>query len=139
MQDLKPMLLVEDDSVDAMTVKRTFDDMKVANQLVHTVNGEEGLEYLRNESNRKPCLIFLDLNMPEVNGIEFLKTVKEDEELKKIPVVVLTASKDEQDIVESFRLSAAGYIAKPVDNKKFVEAISVINLYWVLSELPNVG
>ena len=139
MQDLRPMLLVEDDSVDAMTVKRTFDDMKVANQLVHTVSGEEGLEYLRNQGNQKPCLIFLDLNMPEMNGIEFLKIVKADEILKRIPVVVLTASKDEQDILESFRLSAAGYIAKPVDNEKFVEAIRVINLYWVLSELPDIG
>ena len=140
MQDLKkPILLVEDDNIDAMTVKRALEDLKIANQLGHTVNGEEALEYLRDKGNQKPCIILLDLDMPKMNGIEFLKIVKVDEELKKIPVIVLTSSKDEQDIVESFKLNVAGYIVKSVDNKKFVEAIKVINLYWVLSELPNVG
>ena len=140
MQDLKkPILLVEDDNIDAMTVKRALEDLKIANQLGHTVNGEEALEYLRDKGNQKPCIILLDLNMPKMNGIEFLKIVKVDEELKKIPVIVLTSSKEEQDIVESFKLNVAGYIVKSVDNKKFVEAIKVINLYWVLSELPNLG
>ena len=139
MRNMKPILLVEDDSVDAMAVKRALEDLKVANQLVHTANGEEALEYLRDKGNQKPCIILLDLNMPKMNGIEFLRIVKADEELKKIPVIVLTASEDEQDIVESFKLSVAGYIVKSVDNKKFVEVIKVINLYWVLSELPKVG
>jgi len=137
MRNSKPILLVEDDSVDAMTVKRAFKDLKVLNSLVHTTNGEEALAYLRDESNKKPCVILLDLNMPKMNGIEFLKIVKADDALKKIPVVVLTTSKEESDIVDSFKLSVAGYIVKPVDYKKFVEAIRAIELYWTLSELPD--
>jgi len=130
-------LLVEDDRVDTMTVRRTFKDLKVTNQLICTTNGEEALEYLRDESNKKPCVILLDLNMPKMNGIEFLKIAKGEEGLKKIPVIVLTTSKEEQDVTESFNLSVAGYIVKPVDYKRFVEAIRVLELYWTLSELPD--
>ena len=139
MRNQKPVLLVEDDNVDAMTVKRAFKELKVLNPLVHTTNGEEALQYLRDESNEKPCVTLLDLNMPKMNGIEFLKVVKADDVLKKIPVVVLTTSQEESDIVESFKLSVAGYIIKPVDYEKFVEAIRAIELYWTLSELPNGG
>jgi len=134
---MKPILLVEDDTVDAMTVKRALEDIKVTNGLPHVANGEEALEYLRGGGNKKPCIILLDLNMPKMSGIEFLKIVKEDEELKKIPVVVLTTSQDEQDKIESFKLSVAGYIVKPADYKKFVEVVMTIKLYWTLSELPN--
>jgi len=138
MKSSKPILLVEDDSVDMMTVKRAFKDLKVVNPLVHRVNGEEALEYLRG-GDKRPCVILLDLNMPKMNGIEFLKVAKVDEKLKTIPVVVLTTSQEEQDIVGSFKLSVAGYIVKPVDYEKFVEAIKTIELYWTLSELPNNG
>ena len=133
----KPILLVEDDRIDTMTVKRALKDLKVTNQLICTTNGEEALEYLRDESKKKPCVILLDLNMPKMNGIEFLKIAKRKEELKRIPVIVLTTSREEQDVVESFNLSVAGYIVKPTDYKKFVEAIRVVELYWTLSELPN--
>ncbi|MHC4114401.1 MAG: response regulator [Planctomycetota bacterium] len=136
MRTLKPILLVEDDEVDAMTVRRALKDLKVTNSLVHKVNGEEALDYLRNDSEEKPCVILLDLNMPKMNGIEFLKIAKNNEQLKKIPVAVLTTSKGERNIIESFEFSVAGYIVKPVDYEKFVEAIRVINLYWTLSELP---
>jgi len=77
--------------------------------------------------------------MPKMNGIEFLKIVKADKDLKKIPVIVLTTSSQQQDIVESFKLSVAGYIVKSVDYAKFIQAISTINLYWTLSELPTNG
>jgi CheY-like chemotaxis protein len=137
MRSSKPVLLVEDDSVDAMTVKRAFKDLKVTNPLAHAINGEEALEYLRNESNERPCVILLDLNMPKMNGIEFLKVVKADDELRQTPVVVLTTSKEEYDIVRSFELSVAGYIVKPVDYKNFVEAVRTVDLYWMLSELPE--
>ena len=137
MRNMKPILLVEDDTVDAMTVKRALKDIKVTNGLPHVANGEEALEYLRGQGNKKPCIILLDLNMPKMSGIEFLKIVKADEELKKIPVVVLTTSQDEQDKIESFELSVAGYIVKPTDYKKFVEVVMTIELYWTLSELPN--
>jgi len=139
MRSSKPILLVEDDSVDAMTVKRALKDLKVKNQLVHTINGEEALNYLRGEDNIKPCVILLDLNMPRMNGIEFLKIAKADDSLKMIPVIVLTTSREEQDRIESFDLNAAGYIVKPTDYKKFVETIRTIDLYWTLSELPNGG
>jgi CheY-like chemotaxis protein len=137
MRDFKPILLLEDDTVDAMTVKRALKDIKVTNPLVRTANGEEALVYLRNEKNEKPCVILLDLNMPKMNGIEFLKVVKQDETLKKIPAIVLTTSKDDQDWINSFQLNVAGYIVKPIDYIKFVEAMRIINLYWTLSELPN--
>ena len=139
MRNSQPILLVEDDKVDVMTVKRALKDLDIKNQLVSTANGEEALEYLNNNSNNKPCIILLDLNMPKMNGIEFLTIVKADEALKKIPVVVLTTSNQEQDIVESFKLSVAGYIVKSVDYAEFTEAISTINLYWTLSKLPSNG
>jgi CheY-like chemotaxis protein len=137
MRNSKPILLVEDDRVDAMTVKRALKDLNVTNLLVHTLNGEEALNHLTAEGNNSPCIILLDLNMPKMNGIEFLKVVKANDELKKIPVVVVTTSHEEQDIVESFKHSVAGYISKSTDYKKFVEAIRTVNLYWTLSELPN--
>jgi len=137
MRSSKPILLAEDDRVDTMTVRRALKDLKVTNQLICTTNGEEALEYLRDESKKKPCVILLDLNMPKMNGIECLKIAKADDELKKIPVVALTTSKEGRDIAESFSLGISGYIVKPVDYKRFVDAIRVINLYWTLSELPN--
>jgi len=139
MRSTKPILLMEDDQVDAMTVKRALKELNVNNTLIHVINGEEGLEYLKNENNQRPCLILLDLNMPKMNGIEFLKAARAVDSLKKIPVVVLTTSKEEHDIIESFKLNIAGYMVKAVDYKKFVEVIRTINLYWTLNELPNGG
>jgi CheY-like chemotaxis protein len=139
MRNSKPILLIEDDNVDVMTVKRVLRDLKIANQLVSTSNGEQALEYLRADGNKKPCVILLDLNMPKMNGTEFLKIVKTDEALKKIPVVVLTTSSQQRDVVESFKLGAAGYMVKSVGYEKFVETIRTINLYWTLSELPSNG
>jgi CheY-like chemotaxis protein len=136
MRTTKPVLLVEDDTIDAMTVRRAFRDLKLSNPLAHATNGEEALTYLRDPEKPKPCVILLDLNMPRMNGVEFMRVIKADPALKKIPVVVLTTSKDDRDIVDSYRLSAAGYIIKPVDYKKFVEAIRTIDMYWTISELP---
>jgi CheY-like chemotaxis protein len=139
MRNLKPILLVEDDDVDAMTVEHVLKDLKVTNHVFRSNNGEEALDYLRNESNQKPCFILLDLNMPKMNGIEFLKAIKSDEELKNIPVIVLTTSDEQQDIVESFNLHAAGYMLKSVDYKEFADTIKAIDIYWTLSKLPNRG
>jgi len=138
MNNYYPILLVEDDRVDAMTVKRALKELGVTNKLHIRSNGEEALEYLRNPKYEKPSLILLDLNMPKMNGIEFLKISKSDYALKSIPVVVLTTSKEEQDRVETFNLSVAGYMIKPVDYLQFVETIKTIQRYWVLSELPLV-
>ena len=136
MQNSKPILLIENDSADAMKVRRAFEELNVTNPLVSSTSGEEALEHLRSEGNEKPCIILLDLNMPKMNGIEFLKAVKADDVLKRIPVVVLTTSKEEQDVVESFKLGVAGYIVRAADYKKFVEAIRIFDRYWTLSELP---
>jgi CheY-like chemotaxis protein len=138
MRNSKPILLVEDDRVDALTIKRAFKDLKVINPLVHALNGEDALNQLRRSGNNGcPCVIFLDLNMPKMNGIEFLKVIKADDELKKIPVVVITTSHEEQDIVESFKLNVAGYVVKSTDYKIFVNAMKTIDAYWTLSELPH--
>ncbi len=137
MENAKPILLVEDDNVDAMTVKRAMRDLSIANSLIHSVNGEEALVYLSNEQKPKPFLILLDLNMPKMNGIEFLKRIKADENFRKIPVIILTTSKEKRDVIESFELGAAGYMVKPVDYARFVEIIGTILLYWTSNELPK--
>ena len=133
----KPILLVDDDRVDVMTTKRALKDINVTNPVYTAGNGEEALELLREGENEKPGVILLDLNMPKMNGIEFLRVIKNDDSLKRIPVVVLTTSKEEEDKVESFSLGVAGYMIKPVDYIKFVEVIRAINLYWTLSELTD--
>ena len=137
MKDKKSILLVEDDKIDVMTVKRALSDINVTNPLVTTSNGEEALEYLTNGNNEKPCIILLDLNMPKMNGIEFLNAVKKDDVLKSIPVIVLTTSKDEHDRIDTFNLSIAGYMVKPVNYQQFVETMKTIKMYWTLSELPG--
>jgi len=137
MQKLKPILLVEDDSVDAMTVKRAMRDLQVNHSVIHSVNGEEAMKYLTSPDTEKPFVILLDLNMPKMNGIEFLKVIKAHPELKTIPVIVLTTSKERRDVLDSFELGASGYMVKPVDYSKFVEILSKIMIYWNSSELPK--
>lgn len=137
MRSKKPVLLVEDDQIDVMAIKRAFKVIKITNRLNVANNGEEALAYLRNSENEKPCIILLDLNMPKMNGIEFLMIAKQDELLQKIPVVVLTTSREDQDKMDSFSLGIAGYMVKPVDYKRFVEVVKTIDLYWTLSELPG--
>lgn len=139
MKSSKPILLVEDDSVDVMSVKRAFNDLNIKNQLVTTANGEEALDYLKNSGNIIPCMIFLDLNMPKMNGLEFLRIIKTDGTLKQIPVIVLTTSSQEEDIIESYKFSVAGYIVKSIDYTEFTEAMKTINQYWTLSKLPTNG
>jgi len=125
------------DGASALVRKRALEDLKVRSQLVHSANAEQALDYLRDEGNNKPCVVFWDLNTPKMNGIEFLRIVKPDEALKKIPIIALTTSREEQDIVENFKLGAAGYMAKDADYEKFVKTIQTINQYRTLSELPN--
>jgi CheY-like chemotaxis protein len=139
MQNSKPILLIEDDDVDVMTVNRALQDSEVTNQLVSIGDGEEAIEYLRDESTIEPSIILLDLNMPKMDGAEFLKVVKADDTLKKIPVVILTTSNSDRDVIESFELGAAGYMVKSVDYEKFVETIRAIDQYWTLSKLPSNG
>ncbi len=132
----KPILLVEDDHVDVMTILRALKEIHVVNPVVSMENGEAALDYLRNPASERPCIILLDLNMPIMNGIEFLQMIKHDAELKRIPVIVLTTSEEQQDKVHSFDLGVAGYMAKPVDYRRFVEMMRSIDLYWTISEMP---
>ncbi|PTQ79208.1 response regulator receiver domain-containing protein [Nitrosospira multiformis] len=132
----RPILLVEDDQVDKMTVVRALKEIHVTNPLVHRENGEEAVHYLQEPASEKPCIILLDLNMPIMNGLEFLKAVKNDDKLKRIPIVVLTTSEEQQDKINSFDLGVAGYMAKPVDYRQFVEVMRSIDAYWTISEMP---
>lgn len=133
----KPILLVEDDVVDAMTVRRALSELNVTNRLEHRENGEDALAYLRGGDCSRPCIILLDLNMPIMSGIEFLRIVKADQALRDIPVIVLTTSAEQGDKVDSFQLGVAGYMRKPVDYKQFVDTIRTIDAYWTISELPE--
>jgi CheY-like chemotaxis protein len=133
----RPILVVEDDDVDVMTIRRALKEIKVDNPLVRQENGELAIDYLRDRNNPAPCIILLDLNMPVMSGIEFLEIIKSDESLRRIPVVVLTTSKEQEDKVNSFNFSVAGYMAKPVEYRRFVEVMRSIDVYWSLSELPG--
>ncbi len=139
MRSAKPILLVEDDRVDVLTVQRALKELDVANPLVSTGDGEEALEYLYNHATTKPCVILLDLNMPRMSGMEFMEIAKSDESLRTIPIIIFTTSNTEQDIAKSFELGAAGYMVKSVDYGKFIEMIKTIDSYWSLSKLPSDG
>ncbi len=137
MKGRKPVLLIEDDTVDAMTMKRVFRKLHIVNRLDIVSDGEQGLSHLQNPENERPCVILLDLNLPRMNGIEFLRVAKHDQSLRSIPVVVLTSSEDEQDKLDTFDLSIAGYMVKSVDYQGSIEAMKTMDLYWTLSELPG--
>jgi CheY-like chemotaxis protein len=131
------ILLVEDDEVDVMTVKRAFEKNHITNPLYVAGDGVEALEKLRDSQlpgNRR--LVLLDLNMPRMNGIEFLRELRQDPELAPTPVVVLTTSNDEQDKVEAYNLNVAGYLLKPVTFASFCDVMVALNKYWSLVELP---
>jgi CheY-like chemotaxis protein len=137
MKMLKPILLIEDDIVDFMTVKKALQHLKILNDLIHLKNGGEALEYLEDETKTKPSIIILDLNIPRIGGLELLKIIKANETLKSIPVIVMSTSEMDEDIEESFSLSVAGYIVKPVDFDHFVKAFGAVYNYWCLSKLPS--
>jgi len=131
------ILLVEDDEVDVMNVRRAFERNNVSNPLYVAGNGIEALEMLRNgtvPSERR--LILLDLNMPKMNGIEFLQALRADPELSSAPVVVLTTSNDDQDKIDAYNLNVAGYLLKPVTFSNFCERMTTLNKYWTLVEMP---
>lgn len=136
MKNNRPILLVEDDHVDILTIKRALKEIAVSNPVVTRENGEDALAYLRDPASERPCIILLDLNMPIMNGIEFLHLAKGDEQLKSIPVIVLTTSEEQQDKVNSFNLGVVGYMAKPVDYRRFVDMMRSIDQYWTVSEMP---
>ena len=131
------ILLVEDDDIDVMNVRRAFDRNHIANPLWTAGNGLEALELLRgDEIPRERRLVLLDLNMPRMNGIEFLRELRADPDHRLTSVVVLTTSDDERDRVNAYNLNVAGYILKPVTFVSFVETMATLNKYWTLVELP---
>jgi CheY-like chemotaxis protein len=131
------ILLVEDDQVDVMNVKRAFDKNRISNPLFVAEDGVQGLEMLRSGSfPRDRRLVLLDLNMPRMNGIEFLREVRRDPALQSTPVVVLTTSNDDRDKIEAYHLNVAGYLLKPVTFTNFVEVMAALDKYWSLVELP---
>jgi CheY-like chemotaxis protein len=132
----KPILVVEDDEVDVMTIQRAFREIQVANPVVNMEHGEAALAYLGDPAAERPCIILLDINMPVMNGLEFLHVVKNDEQLRRVPIIVLTTSEEEQDKARSFSLGVAGYMVKPVDYRAFVEMMRSIDRYWTISEMP---
>nr|WP_246841307.1 response regulator [Chroococcidiopsis sp. TS-821] len=134
------ILLVEDDEVDVMNVKRAFKKNNITNPLYMAANGVEALALLRGKGDtlipRERRLVLLDLNMPKMNGIEFLRELRADPELRSTPVIVLTTSNEDRDKVEAYNFNVAGYILKPVTFANFVEAVATLNKYWTLSEIP---
>lgn len=137
------ILLVEDELADAYLVKAALRENKILADLQHVVDGREAMEYLHRQGERfanavRPNLILLDLNMPRMNGREFLEAIKNEPSLWDIPVVVLTTSEVERDVVASYDLGAAGFISKPVDVVEFMAAIRDLSDYWVdLVRLPE--
>ncbi|MCB1055326.1 MAG: response regulator [Acidobacteria bacterium] len=123
------ILLVEDDRVDAMAVQRAFRELKIGDRLEVVLDGVAALEHLEARGEELPDLILLDLNMPRMNGVEFLFARRERERLRDIPVVVMTTSTDERDRLSSFDLGVSGYIVKPVDYREFVEQIRELQAY----------
>lgn len=130
-------LLVDDDEVDVMNVQRAFKKSNITNPLFVAGNGLEALEKLRDGSvpprNR---IVLLDLNMPKMNGLEFLRALRADAELHATTVVVLTTSNDDRDKVEAYNFNVAGYLLKPVTFVNFVDVMATLNKYWTLAEMP---
>lgn len=136
------ILLVEDDEVDVMNVKRAFKRNRITNPLYVAGNGLEALKMLQGDGVSPPeipdsrRIILLDINMPKMNGIEFLQELRKDPRLAMTPVVVLTTSDEDQDRIEAYKLNVAGYILKPVTFSSFAEVMAALNKYWTLCEMP---
>jgi two-component system response regulator len=126
------ILLVEDNPDDAELTIRVLKKHNLANNLVHLHDGEEALKFLFENDMNIPKIILLDLKMPKVDGIEVLRKIKMDEVRKIIPVIVLTSSKEDRDIIESYKLGVNAYVVKPVEFDKFMEAVAQLGLFWLL-------
>ena len=136
MKESRPILLVENDVVQAKAVERAFKALEVRCPCIHSTGGKEALVHLRQQNGEKPWLILLSLDLPGITGVEFLEAVKSDKALKIIPVVLLTASSHQDDIIRSFELGAAGYMVKTTEYEGLLETIRTIAQYWDLCESP---
>lgn len=136
----QPILIVEDSPDDFEATKRAFSKANLRNQIKHCESGESALTYLRAEGNEKPGIILLDLNMPGLDGRKTLEIIKKTDELKKIPIVILTTSNDERDVKACYELGANTYIQKPVDFDGLIAAIRRLKEYWFeIAVLPKEG
>lgn len=133
-RSVRDILLVEDDVIDAMTVMRTSKELGLKQNIIHVNNGQEALDYLNN--NRYPDYILLDINMPIMNGVEFLEVKNKNEELSLIPTIVLTTSNAESDRLKCYMERISGYMIKPVDYSQFKELYKLIDNYWLTCESP---
>jgi CheY-like chemotaxis protein len=131
----RTILVVEDDNIDAEAIERAFMEIDAQYSIVRVTHGEDALTWLRDPKNNNIGIILLDLNLPIMNGIEFLQTIKADNKLRRIPVVVVTTSHLEEDKLVSYHLSVAGYMVKPVDTSQFLKIITAIEQYWSVSEI----
>jgi CheY-like chemotaxis protein len=138
------ILLVEDNLQDAELTIRALRKSNITNELIHLKDGAEALDFIfgrgkfsGRDVNQKPKVILLDLKMPKVGGIEVLEKIKENESTKKIPVVILTSSKEDPDVRTCYKLGANSYIVKPVEFDNFSKAVSDLGLYWMLLNQPS--
>ncbi|MBT3302680.1 MAG: response regulator [Bacteroidetes bacterium] len=139
--NLLNILLVEDDMVDVMNVQRAFKKNNITNPLYVAHNGLEALNMLKGENGVEkltptPKIVLLDINMPKMNGIELLRAMRADKNLKSISVFMMTTSNEDSDKIEAYSLNVAGYILKPINFEKFVTAVSTLNNFWKMIELP---
>ena len=143
MNNLGRILLVEDDPKDVELTLTALDEYNLANEVIVTSDGQEALDYLycrgnfMKRSGENPAVLLLDLKLPKIDGLEVLQQVKSDEKLKMIPVVVLTSSHEEKDMIASYKLGVNAYVVKPVDFHEFVNAIKELGVFWaVINEPP---
>ena len=137
MNSLNPVLLIENDPMDILTIEQVFSELRIRNPLIIVRTCEEAQDYLKKDEKQNPCLILLDLNLRRMNGIEFLKSLKKDPDLKKIPVVILSSSTDPKDKNACFEYGIAGYMMKSRDHKYIYDMMQTIILYWSFSEFPE--
>jgi len=135
-EKLVNILLVEDDEVDVMNVQRAFRKNTITNPLFIAHNGLEALEMLRSGAVPFPHIIILDINMPKMNGIEFLRELRADEAFKSASVFVMTTSNEDSDKINAYNFNVAGYILKPLSFEKFISSVATLNSYWKLCERP---
>jgi len=131
------LLLIEDDDVDAMTIERSFLKQRIANPIIRAYDGLEALELLRSRDITRPLVILLDLQMPRMSGLEFLKELRADENLSDLVVFVLTTSESEEDMLSSYRQHIAGYFVKGEAGEQFLDIVNVLDSYWKVVHLPG--
>jgi CheY-like chemotaxis protein len=145
MSDLRTILLAEDNPKDVELTLEALSEHNLANQVVVAKDGVEAMEYLRCTGKYKlrsqgnPAVVLLDIKMPRMDGIETLQAIRNDPALKMLPVVMLTSSREQQDLIKSYKLGVNAYVVKPVDFKEFIEAVKQVGVFWaVINEVPPV-